>query len=116
MTGDRPEHRSVEVAVDYDGSRLDAFLAALLPDRSRSQLQKLIKEGHVTGPVKDLKASMPVKAGQTFEIVLPEAGPPTAVAENLPLNILYEDADVVVIDKAAGMVVHPAAGSLAEGT
>ena len=110
MTGDRPEQRSVEVAVDYDGSRLDAFLAALLPDRSRSQLQKLIKEGHVTGPIEGLKASTPVKAGQTFRIDLPEAGPATAVAENLPLNILYEDADVVVIDKAAGMVVHPAAG------
>jgi 23S rRNA pseudouridine1911/1915/1917 synthase len=110
VTGERDEHRDVEVAAEYDGVRLDSFLAAHLPDRSRSQLQRLIKEGHVTGPVEGLKASMPVKAGQTFGIDLPEAGPATAVAEDLPLNILYEDADVVVIDKAAGMVVHPAAG------
>lgn len=64
----------------------------------------------MTGPIEGLKASLPVKAGQTFRINLPAAGPATAVAEDLPLTILYEDSDVVVIDKAAGMVVHPAAG------
>ena len=110
MSEDRPDQRHVEVGVEHDGVRLDSFLAALLPDRSRSQLQRLIKEGHVTGPVEGLKASLPVKAGQTFHIDLPEAGPATAVAENLPLTVLYEDADLLVIDKAAGMVVHPAAG------
>jgi 23S rRNA pseudouridine1911/1915/1917 synthase len=110
VSDERLEHRDVEVGAEYDGVRLDSFLAAHLADRSRSQLQKLIKEGHVTGPIDGLKASMPVKAGQRFRIDLPEAGPATAVAEDLPLTILYEDADVVVIDKAAGMVVHPAAG------
>jgi 23S rRNA pseudouridine1911/1915/1917 synthase len=110
VSGDRLEHREVEVGAEYDGVRLDSFLAAHLADRSRSQLQKLIKDGHVTGPIEGLKASMPVKTGQRFRIDLPEAGPATAVAEDLPLTILYEDADVVVIDKAAGMVVHPAAG------
>ena len=110
VSEDRPDQRHVTVDVEYDGVRLDSFLAALLPDRSRSQLQRLIKEGHVTGPIEGLKASLPVKAGQTFHIDLPEAAPATAVAENLPLAILYEDADLVVIDKAAGMVVHPAAG------
>ena len=110
MSEDRPDQRQVTVDVEYDGVRLDSFLAALLPDRSRSQLQRLIKDGHVTGPVEGLKASLPVKAGQTFHIDLPEAGPATAVAEDLPLKILYEDSDLVVIDKAAGMVVHPAAG------
>jgi 23S rRNA pseudouridine1911/1915/1917 synthase len=107
---DRSEHRDVEVTSEFDGVRLDSFLAALLPDRSRSHLAKLIKEGHVTGPGKGLRASTPVKAGQKFGITLPEAGPATAVAEDLPLTILYEDPDLVVIDKAAGMVVHPAAG------
>ncbi len=110
MSDDRADHRDVEVGAEYDGVRLDSFLAAHLADRSRSQLQKLIKEGHVTGPIDGLKASMAVKTGQRFHIDLPEAGPTTAVAEDLPLTILYEDADVVVIDKAAGMVVHPAAG------
>lgn len=110
MSEDHSEHREVEVAVEFDGVRLDSFLAALLPDRSRSQLAKLIKEGLVTGPITGMRASTPVKAGQTFGITLPEAGPATAVAQDLPLTILYQDADLVVIDKAAGMVVHPAAG------
>ncbi len=110
MSEDRSEHREVEVAIEFDGVRLDSFLAALLPDRSRSQLAKLIKEGLVTGPIAGMRASTPVKAGQTFGITLPEAGPAIAVAQDLPLTILYQDADLVVIDKAAGMVVHPAAG------
>jgi 23S rRNA pseudouridine1911/1915/1917 synthase len=109
VSEERPPQRDLEVAAEYDGVRLDSFLSALVPDRSRSQLQKLIKEGRVTGPG-DLKASMPVKAGQHFLVDLPAPAPSSAVAEDLPLAILYEDSDVVVIDKAAGMVVHPAAG------
>ena len=100
----------VDVPVDQDGARLDTFLTSALPDRSRSQIQKLIKDGHVSGPVKALRTSTPVKAGQTFEIDLPAPVAARAVAEDLPLPILYEDADLVVVDKPAGMVVHPAAG------
>jgi 23S rRNA pseudouridine1911/1915/1917 synthase len=103
-------NRNISVADEHDGLRLDAFLASLLPDRSRSQLQKLIKDGHVTGAAKDLRPSTPVRTGQTFTIELPEPVAPTAVAEDLPLTVLYEDADVIVLDKPAGMVVHPAAG------
>jgi 23S rRNA pseudouridine1911/1915/1917 synthase len=110
VTGERSPQRDLEVAPEYDGLRLDNFLSALVSDRSRSQLQKLIKDGRVTGPFTDLKASTPVKTGQHFLIDLPEPEPSTAQAEDLPLTILYEDSDVVVIDKAAGMVVHPAAG------
>jgi 23S rRNA pseudouridine1911/1915/1917 synthase len=95
--------------LEHDGERLDTFLAAALPGHSRSQLQKLIKDGHVSG-VKGLRASTPVKAGQRFVVDLPAPEPATAVAEDLPLTILYEDADIVVIDKPAGMVVHPGAG------
>lgn len=106
---------AVEVTDEHAGSRLDAFLAAVLPDRSRSQIQKLIKDGHVTivpstPTAKDLRPSMPVKAGQRFHVDLPAPVAATAEPEDLPLTILYEDADLVVIDKAAGMVVHPAAG------
>ncbi len=107
MTG--AEQREVEVPSEYDGERLDTFLAAALPGHSRSQLQRLIKDGHVTG-LKGLRASTPVKIGQRFVVDLPAPAPATAVAEDLPLAILYEDADVVVIDKPAGMVVHPGAG------
>ena len=104
------DRRDVVVGADNDGLRLDAFLAAVLPDRSRSQLQKLIKDGLVSGPPGGLKPSTPVKAGQQFTIELPAPEAASAVAEDLPLTILYEDADLVVIDKPAGMVVHPGAG------
>ena len=100
----------IDVPADQDGVRLDAFLTSALPDRSRSQVQKLIKDGHVTGPTKAVRASAPVKAGQTFEVDLPAPVEAKAIAEDLPLPILYEDADLVVIDKPAGMVVHPSAG------
>ncbi len=102
--------RELEVESDHEGSRLDNFLTAALPDRSRSQIQRLIKDGLVTGPAKSLRASTPVRAGQRFTVELPAAEPATAIAEDLPLPILYEDADIVVIDKPAGMVVHPGAG------
>jgi 23S rRNA pseudouridine1911/1915/1917 synthase len=105
----------IEVDDEQDGMRLDAFLTAALPDRSRSQIQKLIKDGHVTGAAKDFRASTPVKTGQWFEVDVPPPIAARAAAEDIPLTILYEDADVVVIDKPAGMVVHPAAGH-ASGT
>jgi 23S rRNA pseudouridine1911/1915/1917 synthase len=105
--GDRHE---VEVPIGQDGSRLDAFLTIQLPDRSRSQIQKLIKDGHVSGPVKDLRPSTAVRAGQRYTIELPAPAAATAVAEDLPLAILYEDPDIVILDKPPGMVVHPAAG------
>jgi 23S rRNA pseudouridine1911/1915/1917 synthase len=103
------------VTPDHEGTRLDAFLASALPDRSRSQIQKLIKDGHVSDASAALRrgalrASTAVKSGQRFRIDLPDPAVPTAEAEDLPLTILYEDADLVVIDKPAGMVVHPAAG------
>ena len=101
---------TVEVAFDQDGARLDAFLTSVLSGHSRSQVQKLIKDGHVSGPVAGLRASTAVRAGQTFTIDIPEPVATKAVAEDLPLPILYEDKDLVVIDKPAGMVVHPAAG------
>src|SRR5205085_10448936 len=107
--------REIEVAPEYDGTRLDSFLAALMPDRSRSQIQRLIKEGHVTGGGTALRSSALVKTGQRFRVDIPAPEPAIAVAEDLPLAILYEDSDVVVLDKPAGMVVHPGAGH-ASGT
>src|SRR3954454_6297801 len=107
MNGDR---HVAEVPADQDGVRLDSFLTSALPDRSRSQIQKLIKDGLVSGPLKDLRPSAAVRAGQKYTIELPAPVATTTVAEDLPLAIVYEDADVVVLDKAPGMVVHPAAG------
>ena len=82
----------------------------MLGDRSRSQLQRLIKEGCVQVAGRGAKANQPVKAGQAITIDLPEPVEATPQPEALPLPILYQDADLIVVDKPAGMVVHPAAG------
>lgn len=102
-----PEDRQVE--------RLDTFLSASLPDISRSQLKKLIDSGQITLNGTTTKASCKLKGGESIQITLPEPEPTKALPEDIPLHILYEDQDLIVIDKPAGMVVHPAAGH-AHGT
>ena len=108
------ETRELAVAAEHDGLRLDTFLAGVMPDRSRSFIQKLLKDGLVALPGsaggKSLRASTPVRPGQRFVVTLPEPEAATAEPEDLPLTILFEDDDLVVIDKPAGMVVHPGAG------
>jgi 23S rRNA pseudouridine1911/1915/1917 synthase len=102
--------RQLVVDDDQDGLRLDNFLTALLPDQSRSRIQRLIKDGHVRGPGGALRASTAVRAGQTFSIDIPEPAAIAPAPEPLPLRIVFEDPDLVVLDKPAGMVVHPGAG------
>ena len=106
---------TITVSDDSEGIRLDRFLASVLPAHSRSQIQRLIKEGlvHVAG--RETKANQPVKTGQAISIELPEPVDPVPQPEALPLPILYQDHDIIVVDKPAGMVVHPAAGH-ASGT
>jgi 23S rRNA pseudouridine1911/1915/1917 synthase len=87
----------------------------VLGDRSRSQIQRLIKEGHIRVAGREARPNQSVKSGQAITIELPEPASPTPQPEALPLPIVYEDADLVVVDKPAGMVVHPAAGH-ASGT
>jgi 23S rRNA pseudouridine1911/1915/1917 synthase len=102
--------RRLVVETDQDGARLDHFLTAVLPDQSRSHVQRLIKDGRVTGPVASLRPSTAVRAGQAYEVDIP---PPTAATpepEAIPIRIVYEDEHLVVLDKPAGMVVHPGAG------
>jgi 23S rRNA pseudouridine1911/1915/1917 synthase len=90
--------------------RLDRFLASVLAEHSRSQIQRLIKDGHIQVAGRPAKSNQPVKTGQAITVDVPEAVDATPAAEALPLPILYQDADVIVVDKPAGMVVHPAAG------
>ena len=117
MPGDDLAPRRVVVPLEHEGGRLDQVLAALLPDCSRSQLQRLIKSGHVLDrhgePV--ARSSEPVAAGDTFDVDAPPPAPSRAEPQPIPLDIVFEDADLIVINKAAGMVVHPAAGH-ADGT
>ena len=106
---------TITVPDDSDGLRLDRFLVSLLPEQSRSQIQRLIKEGHVRVAGREAKANQPVKSGQAIIVDAPELADPVPQPEALPLPILYQDHDLIVIDKPAGMVVHPAAGH-ASGT
>ena len=93
-----------------DGARLDQFLAAHLDGVSRSQIQRLIRDNRVSVSSGDVKASLSVTPNLIVDVDVPPPLPATPGAENLPLSIIYNDADLVIIDKPAGMVVHPAAG------
>jgi 23S rRNA pseudouridine1911/1915/1917 synthase len=99
-----------------ESGRLDKFLVQCLPDLSRSRLQGLIKDERVkvNGAVVT-KAGFDLEAADQVEITLPPTQPTDIVPENIPLNVIFESDDLVVIDKPAGMVVHPAAGH-AQGT
>jgi 23S rRNA pseudouridine1911/1915/1917 synthase len=111
----RPEHLELDVGAEHDGLRLDQFLAAVLAGHSRSQIQRLIRDGHVRTESKHVRPSTPVRAGARVAVDIPAPAPSSPQPENLPLPILSDDRDIVVVNKPPGMVVHPAAGH-AEGT
>jgi 23S rRNA pseudouridine1911/1915/1917 synthase len=92
------------------GQRLDRFLTSLLESQSRSQLQKLITGGSVTVAGRTVKANLALRHGDQVRVELPAATPATLAKEALPIEILYQDDDLAVVNKPAGMVVHPGAG------
>lgn len=95
-----------------EGARLDKVLAGAWPDQSRSRIKSLIEDGHlVQNDQTVLKMSAKVKQGDRFVLAIPPAEPATPEAEDIKLDVLYEDDDLLVINKPAGMVVHPAAGN-----
>lgn len=98
------------VTPEHDSTRLDRFLVSAIGSLSRSQLQRLIKNGHVLVDGKGAKSNLALKPGQSVTIEVPEPTESPLTPEPLPLNVVFEDPDVIVIDKQAGMVVHPAAG------
>lgn len=95
---------------NQDGERIDRYLSEELADRSRSYIQKLIKENHVTVNQKPVKANYRLSLGDRVEIDLPEAKEPDIKPEDIPLDILYEDKDIIIVNKPKQMVVHPAPG------
>jgi 23S rRNA pseudouridine1911/1915/1917 synthase len=114
--GERGTGHEVEAAAADAGGRLDRLLAAALPQYSRSRLKVLIEEGRVRSAGATIaEPAYRVKQGQRFAIFIPEAQPAVPAAQSIALAVVYEDEDVIVIDKPAGMVVHPAPGN-SEGT
>ena len=100
-----------EVTESDKKQRLDKFLAKVMPDFSRSQLQRLIADGNVlTEDVVISDNSYKVKIGDSFTVIVPPAEEAEPLAENIPLEVVYEDDDLLVVNKPAGMTVHPAAG------
>ncbi len=95
---------------DDAGQRLDQFLTARLPEISRAAVQRLIADGHVRIGRGKLKPGLAITPGLTIDVTVPPPAPAAPEPEDLPLRILYQDDDIVVVDKPAGMVVHPAAG------
>ena len=104
------ELQRLTVSSEDAGVRIDKYLAEQLPDITRSYLQKLLKDGSVQMNGKPVKASTKTAAGAVIALTIPEPEEPEILPENIPLDILYEDSDVILINKPKNMVVHPAAG------
>jgi len=98
------------VLCEESGLRVDSFLASALEELSRSQLQKLLEEGHVRLNGRPVKKNAKTTAGESYEVDVPEPREIGILPEDIPLDIVYEDSDVIVINKPKGLVVHPAAG------
>ncbi|MCI9526902.1 MAG: RluA family pseudouridine synthase [Lachnospiraceae bacterium] len=99
-----------ELSIEQAGERLDKALSSLYPDLSRSFFQKLIKDGHILVNGVPKKGNYHVNGGELLSVTIPKAQEIAILPENIPLDILYEDDDVLVVNKPKGMVVHPSAG------
>jgi 23S rRNA pseudouridine1911/1915/1917 synthase len=103
---------TIAVPAEVAGQRLDLFLTAQLPDISRARVQQLIAEGKTLVNGAEAKPSLKLKGGESVTIRGdPEPPPLRAIAENIPLDVIYEDADLAVVNKPAGMMVHAGAGA-----
>lgn len=98
------------VTDEMEGERIDKFLTGLMDSLSRSYIQKLLTDGNITVNEINIKANYKVKAEDNIKLYLPPAITPDIEPEDIPLSVLYEDDDVIVVNKPKGMVVHPAAG------
>ena len=100
----------ITLTLDRPGERLDKAIAEALPDISRTQCQRLIAEGHVRIGDRPVKAGQRLKGGERITIIIPPIQQTSLIAEAIPLDIQYEDRDMLLVNKPAGMVVHPAPG------
>ena len=103
---------TVTVPAEADGQRIDRALTAALPELSRSRIQALVVAGRVRADGQTIaEPKTRVKAGRQLVVTVPPAAPATPVGEEIPLGVVYEDAALIIVDKPAGMVVHPAPGN-----
>ncbi|GAF88343.1 unnamed protein product, partial [marine sediment metagenome] len=100
------------LVADRQGARLDKYVAEKCPELSRTHAQKLIAEGYITVNDHTAKAGLKLSVGDRVNIIIPPTAPSPISPEAIPLNIIYEDDDLLVIDKPAGLTVHPAPGHL----
>lgn len=100
----------LKCVADHTGERVDQFLARTVPDLTRSAVQRLLEEGAVTLGGEPVKKNRKTEAGEVYVVALPDPEPIEATPQNIPLDVVYEDEDVIVVNKPVGMVVHPAAG------
>ncbi len=106
------ERITLNVADDAGGTRLDAFVAAAIPDLGRNRAKALILDGRVTiGGRTIVEAKKAVKPGETIVVDVPPVAPAEPKGEDIELAVVYQDDALIVIDKPAGLVVHPAAGN-----
>ncbi len=104
------EERELIVPLEANGQRIDRFLATSMPDLSRTQVQRLIEQGMVLYAGRPTRASQPLRPGTVIHVIIPPPVPVELVPESIPLDVVYEDTDIAVINKPAGLVVHPAPG------
>ncbi len=103
-------YNKITVDVLHDGKRIDKYISDLYPDISRTHIQKLISEKHILVNGSVVKSNYKTCTDDIISVEIPEAIDPQILAEDIPLDILYEDSDVIVINKPKQMVVHPARG------
>ena len=100
----------LDLTADREGERVDAFLARSVPDLTRSAAQRLLERGAVTLRGRAAKKNDKTRLGDSLTVCLPEPQPVDLVPQNIPLDVIYEDDDVIVVNKPVGLVVHPAPG------
>jgi 23S rRNA pseudouridine1911/1915/1917 synthase len=105
------DHLILTFPPEHESTRIDLFLSREMDGESRATIQRLIETGNVLVDGKQVRTSLKLKGGEQIEIHIPPPLPAEPLAEEIPLEVIYEDSDLIVINKAAGMVVHPGAGN-----
>lgn len=101
---------TITLTAEQAGERVDAFVARSVPDLTRSAAQKLLERGGVTRAGKPVKKNEKTAVGDVLEVLLPDPEPVDVIPQNIPLDVVYEDDDLIVVNKPVGLVVHPAPG------